>query len=348
MSTPAPRSPRIVLCPGQGAQFVGMGRAWFESSPEARAVFEQADRLIGDRLGAPLSQLCFAGPAERLNRTDVSQPAIYVTSVACWRGLLASWGAGGDGGSGAVEADVAATAGLSLGEYTALHIAGAFSFEEGLELVALRGRAMQEAAEAVPSGMVALIGADEAQARAVCEQATGDRAPASGDPNILVAANFNAPGQVVLSGSKAACERAMKAAEAMGLRATPLPVAGAFHSPIMAPAAERLASALARAAIRPPRCPVVSNVTAVPHAPERGPRGEGGAVTIEQTIRRRLVEQLTAPVRWSQGCSWLAANVAGAWHELAPGKTLAGLMRRIDRAIKVNTHDEPGGGVAGT
>jgi [acyl-carrier-protein] S-malonyltransferase len=250
---------RIILGPGQGAQVVGMGKSWYQASAEARAVFDQADQVLGDRLGAPLAKLCFEGPAERLNQTDVSQPAIYVTSVACWRGLLArTWEAGAE--KGVEEAGVIATAGLSLGEYTALHIAGAFGFEEGLELVVLRGRAMQDAAEATASGMVALIGADEAQAQAVCDEARG------GD--VLVCANFNAPGQVVISGSKGACERAVQAATAKGLRATALPVAGAFHSPLMAPAAARLGTALASTTIHPPRFPVMSNVTGRPHQAE--------------------------------------------------------------------------------
>lgn len=325
---------RIILGPGQGAQVVGMGKAWHVASAEARAVFDQADRVLGDRLGAPITRLCFEGPAERLNQTDVSQPAIYVTSVACWRGLLArTWEAGAE--RGVEEAGVMATAGLSLGEYTALHIAGAFGFEEGLELVVLRGRAMQDAAETTPSGMVALIGADEAQAQAVCDEARGGE--------VLVCANFNAPGQVVISGSKGACERAVQAATAKGLRATALPVAGAFHSPLMAPAAERLREALQRTRIVPPRCAVFSNVTGRAHA-------AGNGVGIEESIRSRLVEQLTAPVRWSEECAnmiaWAGGQGGGGggpgaeYHELAPGKTLAGLMRRIDRNVKVETHDE--------
>lgn len=326
---------RIILGPGQGAQVVGMGRSWYNASAEARAVFDLADKLLGDRLGAPLTTLCFEGPVERLNQTDVSQPAIYVTSVACWRGLLASvWQAGAE--KGVEEASVLATAGLSLGEYTALHIAGAFSFEDGLELVVLRGRAMQDAAEAVPSGMVALIGADEAQAVAVCDEAR--------ESDVLVCANFNAPGQVVISGSKSACERAVTVAQAKGLKATPLAVAGAFHSPLMAPAAERLREALRSSRITAPRCPVFSNVTAQPHAPDAG-------LGVEDSIRARLVEQLTAPVRWSASCanmiSWAQSQGGAAggtegveYHELAPGKTLAGLMRRIDRSVKVETHDE--------
>lgn len=310
----------VILCPGQGAQAVSMAKAWCDQSAEARDVFDQADQILGNRLGAPLSQLCFNGPTDTLNRTDVSQPAIYTASVASWKGLLAQWGFA-DG-----EVQLAATAGLSLGEYTALHIAGAFSFADGLELVALRGKAMQDAAQASPSSMVALIGADEDKARQVCDTARGD--------DILVCANFNAPGQVVLSGSKAACERAAKAASDAGLRAAPLPVAGAFHSPLMAPAAERLGQALTKTEVLVPSTTVLSNVTATPHAAEGG-----RAITDE--IRKRLVEQLTQPVRWADCCTWMAANVRGTYHELAPGKTLAGLMRRIDRSIKVQSHDEP-------
>lgn len=306
-----------ILCPGQGAQAVGMGKAWCDASPETAAVFDAAERVLGSRLGASLRSLCFEGPAERLNRTDISQPAIFVASVASWRGWLAS--------QGRAENDVtpAICAGLSLGEYTALHIAGAIGFEDALRLVTLRGQAMQEAAEAVSSGMVALIGADEAQASAVCDKARGT--------DVLVCANFNAPGQVVLSGSKAACERAVAAASEAGLRAQVLPVAGAFHSPIMQPAAEKLRAALASVRVVGPRCIVVSNVTGTAHGAD--PDG----------IRRLLVEQLTSPVRWEQGCRWLLTQVPGELHELAPGKTLSGLMRRIDKAAKVNTHDTPQG-----
>lgn len=320
----------ILLCPGQGAQAVGMGKAWFDASPEARKVFEEADRALGTRLGAPLSKLCFEGPVENLNKTDVSQPAIYTTSVACWKGMLAKSGHGNG------EAPVTAAAGLSLGEYTALHLSGAITFLDGLELVTLRGRAMQEAAEAAPSGMLALIGADEIQAAAVCDEARG------GD--VLVCANFNAPGQVVLSGSKPAVDRANTVAMAKGLRTAVLPVAGAFHSPLMAPAAERLRAALERTTIKDPRCPVVSNVTAVPHAAGGGSgAASAGGVgrTMGEIIRAALVSQLTSPVRWAQSCQWMAANLSGEYHELAPGATLAGLMRRIDRAVKVMSHDKP-------
>ncbi|MBL8963995.1 MAG: ACP S-malonyltransferase [Phycisphaerae bacterium] len=305
----------VIICPGQGAQSVGMGKAWHAASAESREVFDLADRVIGNRLGALLSSLCFDGPVDRLNRTDVSQPAIFTASMACWMGLTAS------AGFARGEAPIAATAGLSLGEYTALVIAGSMAFEEALELVALRGRAMQEAAEASPGGMLALIGADEAQAQAVCDKARGGE--------VLVCANFNAPGQIVLSGHATACERAVAAATELGLRATPLPVAGAFHSPLMQPAADALAEALGRAAISAPRSVVISNVTARPHDPDPA------------SIRRRLVEQLTCPVRWSASCEWLLAGFKAGFHELAPGRTLAGLMRRIDKNTKVINHEEP-------
>lgn len=325
LSAPSPlhsfmATPLILLCPGQGAQAVGMAKAWFDASPEARAVFEAADRILGTRLGSSLTSLCFEGPVDRLSRTDAAQPAIFTASIACWRGILAKNGMGNG------EQPIAAAAGLSLGEYSALCVAGAISFEDGLELVTLRGRAMQDAAEATPSSMLALIGADEAQATEVCEKARGH--------DVLVCANFNAPGQIVLSGSKTAIERAAGVATGMGLRATELQVAGAFHSPIMKPAAEKLAAALAKTTIHAPRCPVLSNVTALPHTTD-------GSHSLPETIRRRLVEQLEKPVRWAQSCTWLAANVVGEYHELSPGKTLTGLMRRIDKSIKVHSDDEP-------
>ena len=318
MSSP---SPLVILCPGQGAQAVGMGKAYFEKSPESRSVFEHADKIlasfIGNALGSELSRLCFEGPADRLNQTDASQPAIFATSVASYAALKASWGFS----SG--EVPLAAASGLSLGEYTALTIAGAMSFEDGLKLVALRGRAMQDAAEASHGSMVALIGADETQAQEVCDSARGS--------DVLVCANFNAPGQIVLSGSKSACDRAVEVAGKMGLRATPLTVAGAFHSPLMQPAADRLADALSRTVIKSPKCAVYANVTGDVHDDE------------PDTIRRRLVEQLTSPVKWSQSCAAKATTYAGKaeFHELAPGKTLAGLYRRISKDVKVKTNDEP-------
>ncbi len=307
----------IILCPGQGAQRVGMGRRWFDEFPAAAQTFGAADAILGDSLGKPLSELCFNGPSELLDRTDVAQPALYTCAVASYQGWI------GDN-----EIQIAATAGLSLGEYTALHLAGAISFEDGLRLVALRGRAMQDAAESVDSSMVALIGADESQAVSVCATVTKLRPDL-----ILVPANFNAPGQIVLSGHSEACDLAVQEADAMGVRATKLAVAGAFHSPLMQPAAERLATALESVEINTPHCPVLSNVTGEPHA-----AGESG---LDVSIKSGLVAQLLSPVRWDTCCRWLAEHASGAYHEMAPGKVLAGLMRRIDRSLKVTSHDEP-------
>jgi [acyl-carrier-protein] S-malonyltransferase len=256
-----------------------------------------------------------------LNRTDVSQPAIYTASIACWRGMLAKLELAPS------DVPVAATAGLSLGEYTALCVAGVISFEDGLKLVTLRGRAMQDAAESPEAvaggggGMVALIGAEDAQAAQVCDEARGS--------DVLVCANFNTPGQVVLSGHKRACARAAEVAAKMGMRSAILPVSGAFHSPLMRAAAERLGEALAKTPMQADRCPVMSNVTAEPHQNDA------------ESIRRRLSEQLTNPVKWAQCCRWMAGNVQGEWHELAPQRTLAGMMRRIDKNIKVIDHDQP-------
>lgn len=342
----------IVLCPGQGAQAVGMGKAWFDASPAAAAVFEEADAVLGDRLGAPLSRLCFDGPADRLNQTDASQPAIYTCSIACYRALVERGG----------EMAIRATAGLSLGEYSALHIAGVFDFAQGLELVSLRGRLMQEACNASLGGMVALIGADEEQARTVCERAT-EAAGAGSEPTrvargaavgregadpgrsaavalaeerqdpprqVLVPANYNAPGQIVLSGHLQACERAVAVAEEMNLPAKPLTVAGAFHSPLMQPAADRMAEALAGVTFQNPNIEVWSNVTAQPHDSQD-----------MELLKQRLVEQIIRPVKWAQSCLGLPADGTIEFRELAPGGVLRGLMRRIDKKKKVTSHDEP-------
>ncbi len=293
----------IVLCPGQGAQHVGMGQAWVEYSADAKAVFARADEV----LGMDLSRLCFEGPEDELNRTDVAQAAIYTASVACAAALRLE--------------GITAAAGLSLGEFTALHLAGACDFESGLRLVRLRGQAMQDAADASDGSMVALMGADEAQAVELCSKARGD--------GVMVPANFNCPGQIVVSGSKDACERAVAVADEMGLRATALTVAGAFHSPLMQPAADRLATALDEVAWQLPTVPVLSNVTGQPHEAST------------DSIKQRLVDQLTSPVRWSESMSWALANLSGEYVEMAPGKVLSGLMRRVDRKTKVTHHANP-------
>ena len=307
----------VLLCPGQGAQTVGMGRTWMDTNPASAQTFAAADEVVQLPDGAILSDLCFNGPEATLNRTDVSQPALFATAVASYQGLLENWGG----------AEIHAAAGLSLGEYTALHLAGAFSFQDGLRMVATRGRLMQEAAEASEGGMVALIGAEEEQANQLCDAARGE--------DVLVCANFNAPGQIVISGSKSACLRAEAAASDFGLRASVLSVAGAFHSPLMAPAAEGMAATLAEIDFQPLNCPVWSNVTGLPHDPDN-----------PELLKQRLVEQLTSPVRWSQGCRDLADTLGSSGespeiHELAPGKVLKGLFRRIERSLEVVSHDQP-------
>ena len=308
-------SQTVLLCPGQGAQSIGMGTAWAASSAAARAVIEAADRATSLPIGKTLSAVCAEGPLDQLSRTDISQPALYTVGVACAAAMRER-----------APLSLAAAAGLSLGEYTALHLAGAFSFEDGLRLVALRGRFMQDAAEASQGGMVALIGADEDKALEVCAKAS--------QGEVLVCANFNAPGQIVLSGHATACDRAVTVAGDLGLRATKLVVAGAFHSPLMQPAAERLAKALDETGFSAPSSPVWSNVTARPHGSD------------PVTIKQLLVQQLTAPVRWSQSCTDLIASVRSAgtvvtFREVAPGTVLKGLMKRIDRTCEVTSHDQP-------
>ena len=308
----------IVLCPGQGAQTVGMGRGWNDTSTAAAAIFARADKAIDlTSLGATLSKLSFDGPAETLNRTDVSQPALYTCAIASFHAMQDRPDA----------PTISACAGLSLGEYTALHLAGAFSFEDGLRLVATRGKLMQAAAEASRGGMVALIGADETQAQAVCDGA------AQGE--VLVCANFNAPGQIVLSGHASACDRALEFASTVGCRATRLQVAGAFHSPLMAPAAELMQKALESVEFKPLKYPVWSNVTAQPHDANNS-----------ALLKKLLVDQIVCPVRWSQSMLALTAGLpAGAdrpaLHELAPGSVLKGLMRRIEKSCEITSHDKP-------
>ena len=293
-----------ILCPGQGAQAVGMGKDLYESSPAAREIFDRADHV----LEIPVSGLCFGGTEDRLNQTDISQPAIYATSVA-------SFHAARD--TGVIDpGQIAGLAGLSLGEYTALHLGGVFGFEEGLTLVAARGRYMQEAAVASPSGMVAILGADESQVTQLCRDAA--------DGEVLVPANLNAPGQIVVSGSIGACQRALKVAEAAGFKATALKVAGAFHSPLMQSAADCMAGELERVTFRLPSAPVYSNVTAEPHGDP-------------SSIKRRLVDQIVSPVQWERTMRDLLGRERARFVELAPGRTLAGLAKRINRRLPIES-----------
>ncbi len=292
-----------LLCPGQGAQHVGMGKDFYAGFGVARRVYDQADRA----LGFSLSKICFEGPEEQLNKTDVAQAAIFVTSAAIWETLLEL---------GKAKAPEFA-AGLSLGEYTALHIAGVFSFEDGLKIVRARGQLMQAAAEAGPSTMLALLGADEPTAAAICAEA--------GQGEVIVPANYNTPGQIVLSGAIGACERAAKIAEAKGCRSIPLKVAGAFHSPFMQSAAEQMKEVLAGVRFTTGRVPVISNVTGKVHGDT-------------ESIKALLVDQVVSPVRWCQGIETLRGLGVTNWVEVGPGRTLTGMMKKIDRRAPVETY----------
>ncbi len=279
-----------------------MGRELCEAFAPAREIFDRAEALSG----LDIRKLCFEGPQETLDRTDNAQPCIFTVSaatLAVMDSLL----------SGARKREIAPTcmAGLSLGEYTALYAAGAIDFETALKLVARRGQAMQTAAEQQPSSMLCVLGVDEAQAIELCNAA------ANAQP--LTCANFNCPGQVVVSGGVDACQRAADLAEQFGASGTvPLNVAGAFHSEFMAPAAESLSEALADVSFAPPKVPVVSNVDARPH------------VDAEQ-IAEKLLAQLVSPVRWQQSMEALLADGVERFFEIGPGRVLAGLMRRIHR-----------------
>lgn len=291
----------IILCPGQGAQVVGMGRDFFNQSDAAKKIFDQANAA----LGFDLAKLCFEGPDVELNKTDISQPAIYVTSVACHAAASAA---------GKMPTSDLQFAGLSLGEYTALHLAGVFSFADGLKLVRARGLAMQGAAEANPSTMVAVMGADEQTIEKLCAEC------AQGE--VLVPANFNAPGQIVVSGNVNACARLADAASAAGFRAVPLTVAGAFHSPLMQAGADAMKIELERVTFNTPHSTVYSNVTARPH-------------TEPASIRALLVDQIVKPVRWEQTMAPLANDPAHKFVELAPGKVLTGLLKKQNRRADV-------------
>ena len=298
-----------ILFPGQGAQKVGMMADVAQASPAARAVFEQANAV----LGFDLASLCFGGPEERLNATDVAQPALFVASVAMWKAMEAA---------GLAEQYAPdAAAGLSLGEYTALWLAGCFSFEDGLRVVRARGELMQVAAVATPSSMVSIMGLDEPAVQDLCGKARQGA-------EVLSPANFNCPGQIVVSGSTTACERVVGLAEGAGGKAIPLKVAGAFHSELMRPAAQKLAGVLAAVRIEAPRMPVLSNVTGGYHDAD------------SEWIRQRLVEQVTSPVRWEQDVRKLLADGFARFVEVGSGRVLSGLLRKIERkAEAVNLSD---------
>lgn len=287
------------LFPGQGAQFVGMGQA-VAQGPGAALYAEAAEIL-----GYDLLELCLRGPKERLDSTVISQPAIFVTSLAALAQLQAT--------QPEVVAGASLAAGLSLGEYTALVYAGALSFADGLRLVQRRGEAMQAAADANPSGMVSILMLDRQQAEGICEQAR--------EAGPLWVANYLCPGNTVLSGSKEGCARALELAEQAGGKTAVLAVAGAFHTELMKPADERLAEALAATPLGGTRVPVLSNVDAQPHS---GP----------DAIRERLVRQLLSPVRWEECQRELLAQGVDQFYEIGPGKVLKGLLKRVDRKVE--------------
>lgn len=291
-----------IVFPGQGAQSVGMAGPWVDECPAARGLFDRAGAILGyDLLG-----ICRDGPAEKLSSTAVSQPAILVTSLAALEVLR---------GRAEHPLDTAAaTAGLSLGEYTALVFAGAIAFEDAVRLVDLRGRAMQDCADASPGAMVAVLGVERAALGALCETCR--------EGDVLEVANVLCPGNIVVSGTAAACRRLEAAAAAAGaLKCVPLDVAGAFHTRLMQPAVERLTAALADTPVRTPRIPVVSNVDARSHDDPT-------------EIRRLLARQVIGVVEWHASMSHLLATGVRSIWEVGPGRVLRGLMKRIDRGVE--------------
>ncbi len=293
------------LFPGQGAQTVGMGRQVYEALPAARNLFDRAGKL----LGYDLAKLCFEGPQEQLDSTVVSQPALFVTNLAVLESLRAE--------KPEVVESCSATAGLSLGEYSALVFAGVFSFEDGLRVVQERGAAMQDAADATPSGMVSILGLEPEEVLQLCEQA------AEGD--ILQRANYLCPGNIAISGSRAACERVEKLAIEKGaMKVIPLSVAGAFHTPIMESAVERVAAVLAEVTVQAPEIPVVMNV-------------DGRIHEDPDQIRRLLARQVVEPVQWEGSMLQLLEMGMEEFYEVGPGRVLRGLLRRIQRKITCHT-----------
>lgn len=289
------------LFPGQGAQSVGMGRSLYDTVPAARRLFDEAAEV----LGYSLIDVCRDGPAEKLNSTAVSQPAIFVCSLAALESLR--------GSEPEAEASCVAAAGLSLGEYTALVFAGALSFADGLRLVQKRGQAMQAASDATPSGMVSILGLDKEQVAQICLDAR--------QHGVIEIANLLCPKNIVVSGAKAACDAAEKLAEQrQALKTIRLAVAGAFHTDIMKPADQALAQALAGMSLQTCRLPVWSNVDAQPH-------------TEPAEIRQLLVKQVLQPVLWEKTLRNLLAVGVERFYEIGPGRVLAGLLKRVERKV---------------
>jgi [acyl-carrier-protein] S-malonyltransferase len=292
------------LFPGQGAQVTGMGAEIAQSFPAAADIFNRANDIVG----YDLSRICFEGPAEQLNSTTISQPAIFVSSAAILEVLRTN------PATSAINVDV--TAGLSLGEYTAIYAAGLISFKDALVLVQKRGQAMQEAADATKGAMVSIIGLDEEKVRRLCTEA------AEGD--LLAPVNFNCPGQIVVSGSESACERAEQLAEKYGaIKAVRLEVAGAFHTEMMSIAADALKEALSNCQIsEPSEIKTVANINAEYYQSS-------------EKIAEGLIKQLTCPILWQKCMERLIGDGFEKFYEIGPGRVLTALMKRINRKIKV-------------
>ena len=290
------------LFPGQGAQYVGMGLELVQESPAARAVFERADDILGMRI----SRICFEGPESDLQRTDISQPAILVHSLATLAFFQQRLGDEFPG--------CQAAAGLSLGEYAALSAAGTLEFEHALRLVRRRGELMQRACEMYPSGMASIIGLDRDMVEALCTEAS--------EKGVISVCNLNAPGQVAVGGELPALHVAMEIAKQRGAsRVIPLKVAGGFHTRLMKPAEEALAEEIRNTPFQKPRFPIVANMSA-------------RYVEDPEEIRKSLIRQLTSPVLWVDSMQLLIQDGFSKFFEIGPGNVLIGLMRRIDRSVE--------------
>ena len=284
---------KAYVFPGQGAQFTGMGKDLYENSPLAKELFERANEILGFRI----TDIMFEGTAEELKETKVTQPAVFLHSVILAKTLD-------------IKPDM--VAGHSLGEFSALVVNGALSFEDGLKLVSQRALAMQKACEITPSTMAAVLNLDDKIVEDICAAIDG----------VVVAANYNCPGQLVISGEYKAVEIACeKMKEAGAKRALILPVGGAFHSPMMEPAREELAAAIEGTNFNVPSCPVYQNVTA-------------NAVSDANEIKKNLIIQLTAPVRWTQSVQQMIQDGATSFTEVGPGKVLVGLVNKIDKEVE--------------
>ena len=278
--------------PGQGSQAVGMGKDIYDNVPVAKELFEKANEILGFRI----TDIMFNGTPEELKQTKVTQPAVFLHSVILAKAL-------------GVNPD--AVAGHSLGEFSALVVAGALSFEDGLKLVSKRAMAMQQCCEEQPGSMAAVLGLDDKTIEEVCASVEG----------VVVAANYNCPGQLVISGADAAVDEACEKLKAAGARrALRLPVGGAFHSPLMEPARKELEAAIAEAEFKTPSCPVYQNVDAQPY-------------TNAETIKKNLIAQLTAPVRWTQIVEKMIADGVTEFTELGPGNVLQGLVSKVSREV---------------